>query len=343
LQIDFLGIDFSPGEALRYQYKLDGADRDWGAPTEQRTVTYANLQPGKYVFQVRAVNADGLASATPATVHFRILAPVWLRGWFVTLSVLSAGAVFFSLYRYRLAHLKQINAALTEANLAEENLRKAKEERLVELERVRKRIATDLHDDIGSSLTRISLLSEVTQRQGHQVETSAGGSLAVIAGLSRELVDAMSDIVWAINPEKDSLGDLTQRMRHFASDVYNAREIDFRFRFPDSDRDVRVGANVRRELFLIFKEAVNNTVRHSGCTEAAIEFQVAPDGLLLELRDNGRGFEVANKSHGHGLKSMRSRTEALGGKMTVVANHGGGTALTFAIPMIHQDGPVPRS
>ena len=335
LQIDFLGVDFSAGERLRYQYKLEGADQDWSAPTEQRTVNYANLQPGKYVFQVRAVNADGLTSNKPAIVSFRILAPIWLRWWFISLAVLLTGGLFFSLYRYRMARLREVNAALTEATRAEERLRKSKEERLVELEQVRKRIATDLHDDIGSSLTRISLLSEVAQRQG--VERPAGGPLPVIAGLSRELVDSMSDIVWAINPEKDSLGDLTQRMRHFASDVFAARGIDCRFRLPDSEREVRVGANVRRELFLIFKEAVNNSVRHSKCTEAGIEFRVEAERLFLKVTDNGRGFDAQGKSNGHGLTSMRARTEGLGGKLEIVSDRGVGTTMTFVVPMSHHD------
>jgi len=209
---------------------------------------------------------------------------------------------------------------------------------LEELERVRKRIATDLHDDIGSSLTRISLLSEVAQRREQSVKTSEVGSLATIAGLSRELVDSMSDIVWAINPERDHLGDLTQRMRHFASDVFAARGIEFRFQFPNVERDIRVGANFRRELFLIFKEAVNNTVRHSECTEAEIEFAVDRNVVRLNFTDNGRGFDVLSKSNGHGLASMRARAEGLGGKLEIGSDQGRGTMLAFVIPLGHQDG-----
>jgi signal transduction histidine kinase/ligand-binding sensor domain-containing protein len=335
LQIDFFGIDFSADEPLRYQYKLEGADQDWGVPTDQRSVTYARLQPGAYRFLVRAVNADGHASHRPAIVSFRILAPIWLRWWFIGLVVLSTSALFFSLYRYRMARLQEVNAALREAKRAEESLRKSREERLVELEQVRKRIATDLHDDIGSSLTRICLLSEVAQRQG--IERPADGPLPVIAGLSRELVDSMSDIVWAINPEKDSLGDLTQRMRHFASDVCAARGIDCRFWLPNSERDLRVGANVRRELFLIFKEAVNNLVRHSGCSEAGIEFRVEAERLFLKVTDNGRGFDAQGKSNGHGLTSMRARTECLNGTVEIVSDREVGTAMTFVIPMSHHD------
>jgi signal transduction histidine kinase/streptogramin lyase len=339
LQIDFFGIDFSAGESLRYQYKLEGADQNWSPPAEQRTVTLANLQPGRYRFLVRAVNADGLTGHKPATVSFTILAPIWLRWWFITLCVLLVGGILFSLYRYRIARLREINSALMEAKLAEENLRKANEARLAELERVRKRIATDLHDDIGSSLTRISLLSEVAQRREGEGEGSGPGSLSTIAGLSRELVDSMSDIVWAINPERDHLADLSQRMRHFASDVFTARGIDFRFQFPDSEQDIRVGANLRRELFLIFKEAVNNSVRHSECTEALIDFSVDSSNVLLKIVDNGHGFDVLNKGDGHGLASMRARTEGLGGKLAIESYPGAGTMLAFAIPFGTQSEP----
>ncbi len=338
LQIDFFAVDFSAGESLRFQYKLEGADQDWSSPSEQRTVTFANLQPGRYRFLVRAVNADGLTSDNPAIVSFRILAPIWLRWWFITLCVVLACALLFALYRYRVARLREINAALMEAKVAEENLRKANEERLVELEQVRKRIATDLHDDIGSTLTRISLLSEVAQRRERSIETSDVGSLATIAGLSRELVDSMSDIVWAINPERDHLGDLTQRMRHFASDVFAARGIEFHFRFPDSERDIRLGANFRRELFLIFKEAVSNTARHSECTETEIVFTVDHGVVRMNFRDNGRGFDMLSKSDGHGLASMKARAQGLGGRLEVVSDERRGTTLDFVIPLGHLDG-----
>lgn len=341
MQIDFFAIDFKEGENLRYQYMLEG-DKSWGAPSSQRTVNYANLAPGAYRFMVRAVNADGVASAQPATISFRILSPIWQRWWFVTACALIVGGVCFSLYRYRIARLREINAALLEAKLAEENLRKANEDRLKELERVRKRIATDLHDDIGSSLTRISLLSEVAQRQIPAGPTSSDGPLSVIAGLSREAVDSMSDIVWAINPEKDSFGDLTQRMRRFAGDVFSARGIEFRFRLPESDRDLKVGANFRRELFLIFKEAVNNSVRHSECTEAEIEFRLDTDKLFLELSDNGHGFDAGYKSMGHGLASMRERTEGLGGSLEIISREGQGTTLSLVVPLSPRDGGARR-
>jgi PAS domain S-box-containing protein len=221
---------------------------------------------------------------------------------------------------------------VTERRRAADALRRSAEERLAELERVRQRIATDLHDDVGSSLTRISLLSEVVRRQV-EGDVALVGPLASIADLSRQLVDAMSDIVWAINPSKDHLSDLSQRMRHFVSDLCTARQINFRFRTPPAECDLAVGANIRREAFLLFKEAVSNMVRHSRCSDAELEFRIEDDQLLLRVSDNGRGFDVSAARAGHGLRSMAQRTEALGGHLDVLSQPGHGTTLTFVIPV----------
>jgi PAS domain S-box-containing protein len=229
---------------------------------------------------------------------------------------------------------------ITERKRAAEALRRTREERLLELERVRKRIATDLHDDVGSSLTRISLLSEVARQRAGDADVSLAEPLSSIAGLARELVDSMSDIVWAINPNKDQLSDLSQRMRHFASDVLTARQITLRFRTPALERDIALGANVRRELCLMFKEAVNNIARHAHCTHANLDLSADVDGLVLRVSDDGRGFEVAHADTGHGLASMRQRTEALGGQLHVISAPGYGTALTFVIPLAGDGRPI---
>jgi PAS domain S-box-containing protein len=643
IQIDFLGIDFTPSEVLLYQYKLEGADRDWSALTDQRTVNYANLSPGSYHFLVRAVNASGLTSQTPARVTFTILPPVYRRWWFLTVCAVLVGFTVFSIERYRAARVKELNAALneskklaenlreqgaelhdinrtlelqyeitnilgesrnlreaaprilqaicqsvgwemgvlwhvdrqaerlrcvdvwhvetlnatafekqsrdhtfapgeglpgrvwqrgeplwikdlatesnfprltvaanegirsafgfpillggevygiieffsrephqpdeelletmsaigiqigqlierrrveeavresetrfrtlaetasdaiitidekskilfvnpaveavfgyrveemigadltlfmpeylrhlhragfgryvesgtkhiswqavelpglhkdgreiplelsfgefkkngrqyftgiardlTERKRAEEALRKAREERLTELERVRKRIATDLHDDIGSSLTQISILSEVARQQVGHNDSPITKPLSMIAAASRELVDSMSDIVWAINPQKDHLSDLQQRMRRFASDVFTARNIEFRFRAPEAEEDIQLGANIRREVFLIFKESINNMVKHSGCTKADIEFALGKDHLYLRLTDNGKGFDAATESDGHGLMSMSERARGLGAELEIISHVEAGTTIILQVPL----------
>ena len=307
LQIDFFGIDFGAGESLRYQYKLEGADQNWSAPTDQRTVAFANLQPGRYRFLVRAVNADGIVSLEPAILTFRILPPIWQRWWFLTIAFILLSGVALMWYRYRVR-------------------------RLLELEHMRMRIATDLHDDIGSILSQIAILSEVARKQLSQAESLVTKPLARIASLSRESVDSMSDIVWAINPQKDRLSNLTQRMRHFADEVFSARDIKFRFSAP-VEQEKEMGADIRRHVFLIFKEGVNNIVRHSACTEVEIEFQIERAWIRLTMRDNGRGFEPDEVKDGHGLMSLQRRARSLGGELQVTSSSNGhGTSITLQIP-----------
>jgi PAS domain S-box-containing protein len=222
---------------------------------------------------------------------------------------------------------------VTERRRAEEALRRSREERIVELERVRRRIATDLHDDIGSSLTRISILSEVVRQRLDRHDSPVTEPLSLIAESSRDLVDSMSDIVWAINPKKDHLHDLTQRMRRFAADSFTARNIALRIRLPDAGEDVPLGANLRREVFLIFKEAVNNVLRHAACTEAEIDLTLAGGSLRLRLSDNGRGFDPGREGDGHGLMSMRERARGIGGQLEVRSKPGQGTTIELAIAL----------
>lgn len=316
IQIDFFGLSFSAGSNLRYQYLLEGVDREWSALTDQRTVN-TNLAPGTYRFLVRAVTADGAATRSPASVRFTILRPLWQRWWFLALLAVITAAIVYALFRYRV-------------------------ERAIELERVRTRIATDLHDDIGASLSQIAILSEVVnQRIGKNGSSSSVTEpLQMIAGTSREMVDAMSDIVWAINPRKDHLSDLVQRMRRFTSDILSARDINFHFRAPGADeKNIRLGADLRREVYLIFKESLNNLAKHSQCTEADVLFQIAHDWLTISISDNGRGFDVErviNGEHsglgGHGLLGLRRRAEALGGSFEIKSERGAGTIVMLKVP-----------
>ena len=218
IEIGFFGFSFETGAPLRYQYRLEGAQADWSAPTDLRSVNYARLSPGSYRFLVRAVRADGALSATPASVSLTVLPPFYARWWFIALVAATVGAAGLALYRARVAQLLRV-------------------------ERVRARIATDLHDDIGASLSQIAILAEVArERLSHPppgpapAESAAAEPLARIAETSRGLVDSMSDIVWAINPEVDSLSDLVHRMRRFVEDTLGAGDVEVVFRAPESSR-----------------------------------------------------------------------------------------------------------
>ena len=317
LQIDFVGLAFGPGEVLRYQYRLEGADADWSAADAQRTVTYASLPAGRYTFVVRAVNSDGLISARPASFAFTILRPFWLRWWFLTVAALAASLAIRALYRSRVA-------------------------RLLEMANMRTRIATDLHDDIGANLTRIALLSEVARQKEEREATSEGslpetgsedGPLGSIARIARESVSAMSDIVWAINPARDSLLDLTRRMRQHADEIFTLRGIALRFSAPGAHDELRLGVDVRRDLLLIFKEAVNNSARHSECSRVAIDLRVEGSRLVLTILDNGGGFDPTVASEGQGLMSMRRRAQRLKGTLEIGSRAGIGTTVVLTMPM----------
>ena len=333
LDIDFFSI--GSADSIRYQYRLEGdAETDWSEPAPQRTVNFANLAPGNYRFLVRAVNNYDLESERPAVVSFRIRPPFYRTWTFFALLLLACGAGVFALERFRAAKRKeQIEAA--------EKLEQMRLERLAELEQVRRRIAADLHDDIGSSLTQIAVLSEVAKRKFRQKDGDS--PLESITAISNELVEAMSDIVWAINPQKDNLRDLVQRMRRFVHDVFTARDVQFTFLAPDSEENLQIGANIRREAFVICKEAVNNAVKHSDCREASVVIKLENDFLLLEVADDGRGFDVERTLHessllergGNGLRNIRRRAQALGGKCIIESEPGRGTRIKIKIPLHH--------
>jgi signal transduction histidine kinase len=202
--------------------------------------------------------------------------------------------------------------------------------RLLEMERIRTRIATDLHDDIGANLTRISLLSEVAKQKS---ENGNENLLTSIAEIARESVASMNDIVWAIAPEHDSLQDLTRRMRRHAEEVFALRDVDLYFNAPASDSDLKLSVGVRRDVLLIFKEAVNNAAKHSDCSKVEIDFRVDNTILFLRIKDNGKGFEIDSENDGQGLRSMTRRAQALGGDLKIDSQKVNGTMVEFEMPL----------
>jgi ligand-binding sensor domain-containing protein len=299
ITVDFIGLGATLGERLKYEYRFTGSD--W-TPTDERSLNFANLAAGDYRFEVRAQTSDRIYSPA-AIVSFKIAAPLWQRWWALsTLAILIAAAIYL-FYKRRLA-------------------------RLLEMERMRTRIATDLHDDIGANLTRISLLSEVARQKA---ENGNGQLLSSIADIARESVASMNDIVWAIAPEHDSLLDLTRRMRRHAEEVFAFREIDLEFNAPTSDSDLRLSVGVRRDLLLIFKEAVNNAAKHSGCTKVGIDFLCEKHILKLQIADNGQGLRETPETDGQGLRSMNRRAESLGGQLAIDSDTDQGTTVCFEL------------
>jgi ligand-binding sensor domain-containing protein/two-component sensor histidine kinase len=290
---------------IRFRYRLEGVDDRWiEVSGTQRVAHYTNLPPGRHRFRVTVGTAEGAWREDEAAVEFALAPHFHQTPWFYALCALGVALLAYGGHRYRVR-------------------------RLLEVERVRTRIASDLHDDIGASLSQIAILSEVARRR---VDTGeATEPLDRIGRLSRESVDAMSDIVWAIDPQKDRLAHLTQRLRGLAAEVLDPAGLDYRFDADDPTQDVRLGADVRRQVFLVFKEALNNVVRHSGARHVDIRL-VRQDGrLVLRIADDGRGFDPAAALDGNGLRSMRRRAEAVAGTLDLGPS-AEGTAVTLSIP-----------
>jgi signal transduction histidine kinase/ligand-binding sensor domain-containing protein len=304
LEVEFVSPGFGPADGLRYQIRLEGGDSDWSPPSEQRSIVYANLASGRYRFQARAVNADGVMSGTTAGFSFTILPPIWQRWSFRTFVGLLVSALAYAAYRYRVS-------------------------RLLEVAAMRTRIATDLHDDIGANLTRIAVLSEVVRRQGH---ANADEHLASIATVARESVTAMSDIVWAISPGRDGLNDLTRKMREHAEEVFAAGDTELTFAAPEISRDMRLSVDMRRDIYLIFKEAINNAARHARCSHVQVGLRSDGSRVILSVVDDGQGFGVAAEDQGNGLTSMRNRADRLGARLDITSRSGAGTTVLLEVP-----------
>jgi signal transduction histidine kinase/streptogramin lyase len=306
LEVAFSAATFAR-DRPRYQYRLDPADGQWSSPTSLRSVNYSNVAPGKYRFQVRLM-PWGHAAMAPAVLEFQVLAPVWARGWFRPLLMAMGAALLFWLHRFRTMQL-------------------------LKFERIRTRIATDLHDDIGSGLSQIAILSEVARATARRQAGGLEGTLVDIGSLSRELSESMNDIVWSVNPRRDHAHDLTQRMRRFASDVLAGSNIEFTFRPGFPEETIVLSPEMRREVYLIFKEAVNNIARHSESTCVQIEISISAQTLELRVEDNGNRVGKGCGGAGLGLENMRSRARAIGGHIEFGCGTLGGRQVLLRAPV----------
>lgn len=303
ITVDYIGLGSSLGEKLEYEYRF--GDVDWTA-TKESTVNFANLAPGDYRFEVRARTSDRMYSA-PAAAGFSIAAPLWQKSWFIAAMLGLTVLVIYGFYRFRLA-------------------------RLLEVANMRTRIATDLHDDIGANLTKISILSEVAQQRANSDDPNGtSGLLGSVAEISRESVSAMGDIVWAINPKKDSLLDLTRRMRQHAEEILEQSEIGLEFNATAPERDLKLDADSRRNIYLVFKEAVNNIVRHSDARRVTIDFALVIHELVLRISDDGDGFDTSKEVDGNGLLNMHKRAADCNGELSLRSVRGEGTTLTLRV------------
>ena len=315
LRIEFVGLGGAPGESLQYQYKLRSVDSTWSAPAVQRAVSYARLAPGQFQFLVRAVSA-GAGASDPAEVDFELFPPVWRRWWFLA----SVMAIFSGLAL--LAHRYDVS-------------------RRLELERMRLRIARDLHDDLGASLTRMTILTELASRETQALHPQAGRDLGSIAEMARGMVDALGELVWAVDPRRDDMASTSRRIRRYASDVLEPKGIAWIFETLGADSPP-LAPEQRRHVLLIVQEALRNAARHAHCSRVDLLLKFESGEYCVCIRDNGCGLADPIPDLGSGMLNLRSRAAALGGALSIVSSPGEGTALTVRFPCGRSAGRLGR-
>jgi ligand-binding sensor domain-containing protein/signal transduction histidine kinase len=317
---DFVGISLRDEKNLSYDYRLLGVDKEWLKTPQAHAVTYVSLKPGDYTFEVRAIDPSGLESKKAATVAFAIVPPYWDRWWFIVSAVLMVVGLIYSAFRFRV-------------------------NRLLEIGKVRSRIAMDLHDEIGSGLTRIAMLADFAS--GLTAEASVDGkhtagtdeiirnaraSSQRIGSSARNLIDSMSDVIWSIDPKYDSLADFLFYFRNYANELAEAKGIALDIQAKDIDR-IKIGAQVKRTLQLISKEALNNSVKYSRCKSVKYRLTVSNKNVSVAIEDDGCGFDPKSVERGHGLNNMEKHAREMGGDLVIDSSPGKGTRLVFMFPL----------
>lgn len=318
LSFEFVALNFTSPAKNHYAYKLEGLDDEWIQAGTRRYVSYTNLDPGRYVLRVKGSNNDGIWNETGTTLAMRIVPPYWRTWWFRALAIAAIAGILFLMYRYRV-------------------------NKLLEIERIRTSIATDLHDDIGSTLTEIALYSDVGLRELRGKQTTirmTGNERARVASLlteigttSRSLIDAMNDIVWAIDPKNDSFEFLLLRMKMHATKMLEAKGINYDIDIPAEISSLRLPLDFRRRFFLIYKEALNNILRHAQAKRVVLTLRRDGRMLVMTVGDDGTGFNPRDGNQGNGLINMQQRARSLGGELTLASAPGVGTTVTLRAPI----------
>jgi signal transduction histidine kinase len=328
LEIEYTGLNLTSPNRVLFRYRMEGADENWNEAETRRTAYFSYLRPGRYVFRVQSVSGDG-AGGPEASLQVDVEPQFWETSWFVALAAvgslgLVAGVVYgvtHSRHRRQIARIEQVHA----------------------IERDRTRIAHDIHDEIGSGLTQLSILSHSAQA-AETKEGERAGRLREIEKTVTEMTAAIDEIVWAVNPRHDSLESLISYLcgvvQEFARRVGLQCNIDAPY---DLER-LEVTAEFRHELYLVVREALHNVTKHAAATEVRFSVASEPDGFVFRLEDNGCGFPKETTAPttavptGVGLESMRQRITKLGGTLSCTNRAEGGAVVAFRVALKRRAG-----
>ncbi len=303
LTFQFQSVSLTIAEKNKCRYKLMGYDTAWAYANGFDEVTFAALAPGDYIFTLQAANNDGRWSTMFDTYAFTIKKPFWATGWFIVTAIFAIIFISYSIYKYRINQLIKINS-------------------------IRNKIAGDLHDDIGSTLSSISMYSEIINSQLKEKAPESTNLLNKISENSKEMISNMSDIVWAIKPSNDTFKNIESRMFNFASELCNAKGIALKMEPNNELEHLKIPMEQRRDLYLIFKEAVNNAVKYADCSVLTIVFSKLGT-IQMHINDNGKGFDLQSKSAGNGLENMKRRAISHHWDLEIQAVVGEGTKVVL--------------
>jgi signal transduction histidine kinase len=330
-EIRYTALSYAAPDKVRFRSRLDELQPEWVGPETKRFEQFSFLRPGTYHFHVIACNNDEFWNNVGASLTFTVLPYFWQTWWFQTGSLVSgAGLVGVAVMGVTRRRVRQKLESL---------------ERQRALERERARIARDIHDDLGASLTRISMLSQ-TVRSEVEGQPQAAADIDQIYGTARELTRAMDEIVWAVNPKHDTFDSLVTYLGRFAQHFLSAAGIRCRLDVPDHLPPWTLTAEIRHNVFLALKEALNNIAKHANATEARISIELQPHGFALLIADNGRGFDLnawktrpaasadgIRLAGGNGLLNMKKRLEEIGGACEWTTAPGEGTRASLTVPI----------
>jgi signal transduction histidine kinase/ligand-binding sensor domain-containing protein len=309
--------DYQNPEMQLYSFYLEGYQPTWGNPSPNATFTYRNLPPGKYRLLVKCTDADRNQSEAKCLLTLTIKPPFWQTWWFILfvilliifVTVIIAREVQRVRYRNKLHEMERLNA----------------------VDKERLRISKDMHDEVGASLTRISILSQLAKNQTNDQEKSAK-LVSQINEIAGNVVDEMSEIIWAMNPKNDSLDSFGSYLRQYASSYLESAGIDGIFHFPENIPPVQMSSELRRNIFLTSKEALHNVVKHANATRVEVKFTYEKNLLFLIIQDNGCGFEQEQPARmGNGLTNMRKRIEDMGGQYEIFSQTGKGSEIRLSV------------
>jgi signal transduction histidine kinase len=321
VEFRYTALNFQVPGNTRFKHKLEPVDGDWVDDGTRRTAHYYNVAPGDYRFRVIACNKDGVWNEQGASLRI-VLRPHYWQTWWAraAASLLILGAAS-GIARYVTRRRMQRQLELLEQRHA--------------IEKERGRIAKDIHDDLGSSLTRIMMLGERAE-EGLEKRDGVELQLRKIVTTARHTVQALDEIVWAVNPENDSLEGLVQYIGHYADELFQESPIRCRLELPTELPACNLSAEVRHDLFLVVKEAFNNILKHSNASQVHVKLTTQTGSLEILIEDDGCGFDFAAASsngNGNGLRNMRKRVEAIHAQLDFVSLAGKGTRIKVTAPL----------